>query len=98
MWPTKKRWVALGGMVKSRKTGERVYAEARLLARAYGIDPKGCILVDTRGFDEKKLRNTEWRLGVAYAGIPVLRPLDDGRYAEERKRLVEEYGYKEKGR
>lgn len=88
-----KDFVSVGGMVTSRRDGTRVYADARNLARAHGVAPRRCVLLDVTGLTDRQVKGLEWRVQVAYWFLPVLRPREDGRYVERRKELEGEFGY-----
>lgn len=84
----KKDYVVVGGKVKSRKTGNVVMATPLQLCSVYGIDPKKAVLVD----EMTPVRY--WQLRIAWWFLPIMQPRDAGDYAEHKKQIDEEYGYR----
>jgi hypothetical protein len=53
-----KRYIVIGGYVRSRNDGDVHYIEAVELVSLYGVNPAECILVD-RGEEVRKLAGIE---------------------------------------
>ncbi len=64
-----KKYVVIGGEVRSTTDGEWHWVSAQRLCKLYKINPRECYLVNTE----------EGGYGLS-RGLPVLRPRTDGNY------------------
>ena len=69
---TKKRYLVIGGSLRSPHDGQHRYISPRKLAQLYRVDPRDCIFAS--GWDDQRLS------AVRAKDYVVLRPQYDGDY------------------
>ncbi len=67
----KKKYIVIGGYVRSKSDGDEHYVSAGKLCRLYNLNPEECYCVEEKEYERKKR---------GMPTLPVLRPRFDGNY------------------